>query len=218
MENNKSVVRSGGGGGERRKGVSVVKRCSKQLLDIPPFSHHIQSGEKTLKTIGTILPRASSSWTLGGGNINSPSKWNFSPDQGEVFRKKSISNNNDSDKIIEVKRARGEEFYIGGCHRILPFFSFTLSLLFSQRMGGRYIHPFCFIYPFGARRRAEPLSLRRQGVGMMKNLQNYAKNVQLVKRNIILCVASFYIASFPFLDWDNGGGRGFSWGKYTTTL
>lgn len=41
----------------------------------------------------------------------------------------------------------------------------------------------------------------------MKNLQNYAKNVQLVKRNIILCVASCYIASFPFLNWDNGGGR-----------
>lgn len=43
----------------------------------------------------------------------------------------------------------------------------------------------------------------------MKNLQNYAKNVQLVKRNIILCVACFYIASFP-LNWDNGGSeRGF---------
>lgn len=35
--------------------------------------------------------------------------------------------------------------------------------------------------------------------GRMKNLQNYAKNVQLVKRNIILCVASFYIASFQIV-------------------
>lgn len=43
--------------------------------------------------------------------------------------------------------------------------------------------------------------------GMMKNLQNYAKNVQLVKRNIILCVASFYIASFPLdLDYSVSGG------------
>lgn len=44
---------------------------------------------------------------------------------------------------------------------------------------------------------------------MMKNLQNYAKNVQLVKRNIILCVASFYIASF-LLNLDNGVRRRFS--------
>jgi hypothetical protein len=48
---------------------------------------------------------------------------------------------------------------------------------------------FCFIYPF-----ASWSECRGE---RMKNLQNYAKNVQLVKRNIILCVACFYIASFP---------------------
>ena len=65
---------------------------------------------------------------------------------------------------------------------------------------GELLYPsFCFIYPF--------VQQQARGMRMMKNLQNYAKNVQLVKRNIILCVASFYIASFPFLNWDNGGVR-----------
>jgi hypothetical protein len=54
-----------------------------------------------------------------------------------------------------------------------------------------YIHPFV-LFTHSLLVVAE----EEEGVGwwmeMMKNLQNYAKNVQLVKRNIVLCVACFF--------------------------
>ena len=111
----------------------------------------------------------------------------------EKTKKKSISNNNDSDKIIEVRAKTRRVLHRGLSSYPSVFQLHAYALIQLKDEMGELLYPsFCFIYPF--------VQQQARGMRMMKNLQNYAKNVQLVKRNIILCVASFYIASFPFLN------------------
>lgn len=108
------------------------------------------------------------------------------------------SNNNENDKIIDLS---GE--FTTGLSSYLSFFARRFVLC---RAGVVYPSFVLFTHSLVRRAKRATRRTRRRG-GTMKNLQNYAKNVQLVKRNIILCVASFYIASFP-LDWDNAGVLG----------
>jgi hypothetical protein len=61
----------------------------------------------------------------------------------------------------------------------------VVSFVFSEH-GVVYFHPFVlFTHSL--------VGSVRGWEEMMKNLQNYAKNVQLVKRNIILCVLLAFI-------------------------
>lgn len=67
----------------------------------------------------------------------------------------------------------GEEFYIG------VVIASSASAVHSRRQWGwlAVVYPsFCFIFAFAPFGRLDGF-----GVGMMKNLENYAKNVQLVE-------------------------------------
>lgn len=92
---------------------------------------------------------------------------------------KEKSNNNDSDKIMGLS---GAETFTSGFVVVAAIY-----FVFSE-YGVVYFHPFVlFTHLF--RKEFE----EKRGEEMMKNLQNYAKNVQLVKRNIILCVLLAFI-------------------------